>query len=187
MKDKSSIKIAINWFGSHILGVIVGLLLSFSFVNLMENTVLYAVIGILSVFSYMAITGAGGWKLGQDDLNKVKFNRRKEDIFRGFKIGFIECIPLIILSIALILSKAELLPNFYVIYKILNGHMLIIINLIDGTFKGVTTAYLTEVSWGAIIGICSLSFFPMVVSGVNYILGYKDIMIMDKLMYKNKK
>ena len=64
--------------------------------------------------------------------------------------------------------------------------MLIIINIIDGTFKGISTAYLTQVSWGAIIGVSLLSFFPMIVSGVNYILGYKDIMIMDKLMYKKK-
>ncbi len=186
MQEKSNIIIALNWFGSHILGVLVGLLISFSFVTFMDNKVLYTVIGILAVFAYMAITGAGGWKLGQDDLNKVKFNRRSEDLFRGFKIGFIECIPLILLSIALILAKAEILPNFYVVYKLLNGHMLIIINIIDGTFKGISTAYLTQVSWGAIIGVSLLSFFPMIVSGVNYILGYKDIMIMDKLMYKKK-
>lgn len=186
MKERSNFKIAISWFGSHILGVVVGLLISFSFVSLIDYLQIYAIIGVLAIFAYMAVSGGGPWKLGQDDLNKVKFKRKEEDLFRGFKIGLIECIPMILLSIALILSKVQILPNFYVIYKILNGHILILINFIDGTFSGIKTAYLSEVSWFSIIIVCILSLFPMVVSGVNYILGYKDIIIMDKLMYKNR-
>lgn len=184
MKEKSSVKIAMNWFGAHILAVLVGLILSFSFVGLVDYPVAYLIVGIFTVFVYIILTSGGAWKLGQDDLNKVKFNRRKKDIYRGFKIGLVECVPLFILSLLLVLSKVNIMPNFYVIYKILNGHIIIFLNFIDGTFKGIETANIQNVSWGAIIVIVFLSFIPAVVSGVNYILGYNDIVLMEKLIYK---
>lgn len=120
-------------------------------------------------------------------MNKVKFKRREQDLLRGFKIGMVASVPMFVLAIGLLLAKAELLPNFYIIYKLVNGEMLAFIGLIDGAFRGVQSAYLTMVSWPQVIGVCLLNFIPPVIWEVYYLLGYKDIVIAEKVIYKNQK
>lgn len=181
---QSDLRIALSWLGSHVVALILCLIFSFSFISLASTTIIYVLIGTFSIVMYFGLMGGGAWKLGNDDLNKVKFNRRKEDLFRGFKIGMLTCVPMFLMAIALLLAKAELLPNFYIIYKILNGHMLAFINLIDGTFAGVLAAYLTEVPWSRLVFVCLLNFITPIICGINYFLGYKDLMMMDKLIYK---
>lgn len=186
--EKSTLRVALSWFGSHVMGVVVCLMIYLSFGAIVDHPAWQIFAGTLSFLVYMMLMGAPGWQLGSQDHNRVKFGRRSEDLFRGFKVGAIACIPLFLLGIALILAKAEFLPNFYPIYKLCNGYVLPFINLIDGTMlDGVQSMYLTEVSWGAIIGVVCLSLVPVIIGGVHYILGYKDILVMDKIIYKKKK
>ncbi len=187
MKEKSVIRIAWGWFGRHVMGVILCFLVSFALTALTNSTLLLVLIGILSLLLYGSIIGSPAWQQGNRDLNKVKFKRREQDLLRGFKIGMVASVPMFVLAIGLLLAKAELLPNFYIIYKLVNGEMLAFIGLIDGAFRGVQSAYLTMVSWPQVIGVCLLNFIPPVIWEVYYLLGYKDIVIAEKVIYKNQK
>lgn len=187
-KEKSTLRIAFSWFGYHAMGVLVCLIMFLSIGALLDHPAWQLLAATLGLLVYLMLFGAPAWQLGNQDHNRVKFGRREEDLLRGVKIAAITSIPMFLLGIALILAKAELLPNFYPIYKLLNGNVLAFINLIDGTMlEKVQSAYLTEVSWGAIIGAVCFNFIPMLVGGIHYVLGYKDILIMDKIIYKKKK
>ena len=61
-------------------------------------------------------------------------------------------------------------------------HDMIFINLVAGT----KDTLLTLPVWKSIV-ISLMTFFTVLCVYSGYILGYKDIVLMDKLMYKNKK
>lgn len=185
--EKSTIRIAWGWFGSHVLAGILCAIINFSIGMLLDQWYLQVLVGFLSLFLYSTMLGGCAWHLGNQDFNRVKFGRREIDLKRGFKVGAVMSIPLYGFGIALILANAELLPNFYVIYKVCNAYLLPFINVIDKTSFGVLSAYLTEVSWGSIIGVVVLNVIPCIITGVHYILGYKNIVLMDNIMYKKKK
>lgn len=185
--EKSTLRVALSWLGSHVMGVVLALIINLSLGSLIDNLALQIIVGIFSFFIYFMLMGGAAWQLGNQDRNRVKYRRREEDLLRGLKVGCLASIPLFLFGIALLLAKAELLPNFYVIYKLCNGYLLPFINLIDGTAFGVLAAYLTRVSWGAIVGVVCLNLVPAVICGVHYILGYKEIILMDNIIYKKKK
>ncbi len=186
-KEKTTVGLAFSWLGSHVIGVVLCLILNFSFGTLIDNVWFHVGVGIFTFLIYAMIISAPSWDLGNRDRNRVKFGHRTEFLGRGFVMGFVVSIPLILFGIALLLAKAELLPNFYVIYKLVNAHVLPFINLIDGTSFGVQAAYLTEVSWGSMIGVFLLNFIIPIITGVQYILGYRDLQLMNRLIYKKDK
>lgn len=186
MKQKSNLKLAWGLFGTHVGGVILCAIVTFALITFVEARPLQVLTGCLSILIYAMLIFGSTWKMGYDDLNRVKFNRRQEDKIRGLKIGLLTTVPMFVLAIALLLAKAELLPNFYIIYKVVNAHTLVFIDLIDHTFDGVQSAYLPNVSWGQIIAVCSLTLITPIVSEIGYLLGYKEIMVMDKIMYKKQ-
>lgn len=180
-------RVALRWFGNHVVSQILCLIILATFVTLTGNAVIQVLLLFLMFVVYFMLMGSQSWQLGNRDANKVKFGHKQEDLARGFRVGFYMSIPLWFFGVALLLAKAELLPNFYALYKILNSYALVFINLIDRTFFGVDSAYLTVDSWPTIIAVFLLNVLPMLICGLHYILGYRDIVWMDKLIYKKKK
>lgn len=191
---QQTVKLKTNWqlarslMASHYVAVIFCLIICVGFLSAFnENIPAMVAVGIASLVMYILFLYAPAWKQGNDDWNKVNFGRREADKLRGLKIGFLAMIPNIVLSVLILLAKAELLPNFYVVYKLLNGHLLVMANLIDGTAQGVLTAYLTEVDWWRLIVVCIMNCtVTMIISAVGYFIGYKNLLVMDKLVYKKK-
>lgn len=189
MEPKTNFQVACQIFGSHAVGILLCLIISFCLLGLGSIIPLQIFTGIMSVIIYFFIISGPTWKLGNGDLNRVKFGRIKEDKLRGLKAGLIASVPIFIMNLLLILAKAELFPNFYVAYKLLNSHLFNIIGFIDGTFLGVkNTAYLQYVSWASIIVTCVLStIITPLFCHINYMLGYKDIILSDRIIYKKQK
>lgn len=189
VKQKTNWQLARSLMGSHYVAVIFCLIISMGFLSAFNgNITAMVIIGIATFVVYTLFMYAPSWKFGNDDLNKVKFGRRKEDKLRGFKLGLLTMVPNIVLTVLILLAKAELLPNFYVIYKLLNGHLMVIANLIDQTAAGVLTAYLTEMQWGRLIIVCIMNCaVTPIICGISYLLGYKNLLVADKLIYKKKK
>lgn len=186
MKQKSALKLAFNLFTTHVIGVILSVILSFGLIVIFDNILYKFAIGCFVLLIYVVLISGPAWRIGNEDKNKVKFNRQQKDIYRGFKLGLLASVPMFLLAILLLLAKAELFPNFYVLYKVLNAYAFAFIGIIDHTFENVQTAYLTVVSWGQVIAACAFTIIPTIVWGVNYLLGYHDIIVMDKLIYKKK-
>lgn len=189
MGIKTNFQAARQVFGVHIVGVLLCLITSFCMLAFGNILVLQIIMGLISVLIYFFIISGPTWKLGNGDLNKVKYKKMEEDKLRGLKIGLIASIPIFVMNLLLLLAKAELFPNFYVAYKLLNSPLFNILGIIDGTFLGVeNTAYLSYVSWGSIIAECILtSVITPLFCHINYTLGYKDIILSDKIIYKNQK
>lgn len=185
-KDKDW-RVSIRWFGNHILAELLSIILIMAFLSLTKNSLIQGVLMVLAFLCYFMLLGMPAWQLGHQDRNKVKFGRKKTDYLRGFRVGLLASLPLWLFGVALLFAKAELLPNFYPVYKILNCHALIFMNLIDRTFFGAESAYLTVDSWASVIGVFLLNLLPALICGLHYILGFKDVVIMDNLIYKKKK
>lgn len=133
---------------------------------------------ILWVFTYNKL-----FSLGNSDQNLVRYKHKTEDKLKGLKIGLVSVIPSLVLFIVIVICalganksmtvSLYTLPNFYLfgILRIING----------GAVKAGDIAV-----WRYILIFLTLGIVPLI-SHLSYTLGYKDIFLMEKLMYKSKK
>ncbi len=181
MKQQSNLMHALNLVLTHLIAVVVCLVITFSTIAISENGIYLFFVELIVLYTYWTIIIARPYKIGFDDLNRVNFKRREKDILRGFKIGGITFIFLAIQIFFVILFKLEIIPDFFFVYKILNPHLLIPMNFLDNTALAV------DVAWTQLILMFSLQLITPIFVGIGYILGYKNIVFMDKLIYKSNK
>lgn len=122
------------------------------------------------------------WQNGTNDSNLVRFKHKNEDKFKGFKIGAVAAVPNYLLLIFLVIAKLGAFPNFpMALYKFLNSSVYSFIEIISG--RAITVSEL------AVWRLALLFILPLlipVIAGISYILGYKNISVGEKLIYKNK-
>lgn len=122
------------------------------------------------------------WHNGTTNSNLVRFKHKKEDKFKGFKIGALAAIPNYLVLIFLVTAKLGALPNFpMALYKFLNSSVYSFIELILG---GAVTV--SELSVLRFMLLFLLPLIIPVIAGVSYILGYNNISVGEKLVYKKK-
>jgi len=134
-------------------------------------------LGILYVFVYNKI-----FAIGNSDINLVNFKHKNEDKLKGLKIGLFASIPAFLSYIALVVVWALGKKATISYYTIANMPYFQIFRGIYGNAK-----YINDLSAVKVI----LMFLPLLIlpvfAYISYILGYKDIFILQKLIYKNKK
>lgn len=124
------------------------------------------------------------WEYGDKDANLVAFNRKEKDTLSGVKIAIVSIIPYLLSTVLLVVYKlgtdasVRICP---VIYEIINVQFIYIIQSLMSMDK------LTEPSWISIIVCMLLPLYTVLVAQIAYILGYKQISIKEKLVYKSKK
>lgn len=120
------------------------------------------------------------WEYGDRDNNLVLFNKRNKDMLFGLKLSSLVIIPYLVSSVLLLLYKLGVPSWTLLVYRIVNVQFIYIIDyLVD-----IETAALT--SWLSIIVCMLLPLYTVIVASVGYILGYKQISIKEKLIYKSK-
>ncbi len=123
------------------------------------------------------------WKLGFKDSNSVRFGRSKEDKFKGLKIGLVASLPAIAFYIVFILCGAFWAPDMpTVLYTWLNCHLFSFTTLI---FSSYPTAGTLGILQYALLFLL-LFVLPLFSQGC-YMLGYKNIDIGEKAVYKENK
>lgn len=123
------------------------------------------------------------WHLGNKDYNRVHFGRIKEDKLRGAKIGLATLIPYFVLYLVLVVFALGAYKSFpLVIYRFVNATFF---SLLIGIFGSAATAGDLGII-RMLLTILPFAFIPLI-TGAAYLLGYKDISITEKLIYKNKK
>ncbi len=136
---------------------------------------------IISLVFFVIIVPYVLYKEGIADINRVSCGRVKEDKLKGFKAG----IPLAAIQfvswILLILAKVGILQTGHIFYKFINYHIygiqqLILLNTNDPTKIPV---------WSLCVALLPV-IITLFVCWLTYLLGYKDINIYDKLVYKKK-
>ncbi len=122
------------------------------------------------------------WELGCKDSNLVKFKHKNEDIFKGLKIGLIATVPSFIIFIAFVIGTLNSSEISTAIYKFINCYNY---SFIDIILKNSPTV--GEISFSKYLIMFLLLFVIPLVAFVAYLLGYKDISLSEKFVYKKKK
>lgn len=135
----------------------------------------------ISLILFIIIVPHTLYKQGKSDANAVSCSRLKEDKLRGLKAGIVTAAVNLASWICLLLAKLGVFASGLQIYNLANYHLYGYQKLIFGNITKVA-----DISWTGII----LAFLPVVltlgVCAVTYLLGYKDINLYEKAIYKNK-
>lgn len=134
-------------------------------------------LGILVSFIYPTF-----WDIGNKESNAVKFGRIKKDMLHGLKSGLIAIIPITVLTSLIIAFKDSFFADISLtLYKFINS-----------SFYGVMD-YLTnhvslfsDTTVVSLVIILALQFIIPIIAQIAYTLGYKDISIKERLIYKDK-
>ncbi len=121
------------------------------------------------------------WKLGCKDRNSVKFKHKSEDIFKGLKIGITAMFPSLIIFTAFIIGTLNSSKMSPAIYKLINCYNY---SFIDIILKNTST--IGELTFLQYLFIFLLLLIIPLVSFGAYLLGYKDISLGERFIYKKK-
>ncbi len=123
------------------------------------------------------------WDLGAKDTNLVKIGEKREDKFKGLKIGLITSAPAFIFLTVLTIGKATFAKTFSIAYfSMLNPHLHRAIYLLSGS----SGKYFGEFGAVEIIALYGMLLFIPLLAYIAYLLGYKSIIVSEKLMFKKK-
>ncbi len=149
--------------------------------NLMMNIIALAIQGFL----FGTIVCSESWRHGDRDGAQDMFKNRKGDAHFGLKVALVSTIPSWIMYLLLIADKlVGLWSGMLSAYRLGNGALYPIMVWTLGNDLKRTIA---EVAWSGVL----LSALPILITlgiaWVGYYLGYKQVAVMKKLMYKKEK
>ncbi len=132
--------------------------------------------------AFVATLSGQMYRQGDSDRNKVSFNRMKPNIWYGFKVGMLTGGILMVVYILLLLSRFGIIADeFLGAFVFANYHLFFIIKLIIGS--ATLTSELSVLS----LILCGLTVFVVPLScELFYYLGYKQINLIEKIVYKKK-
>jgi len=120
------------------------------------------------------------WNLGFKDNNAVRIGIKKENKLKGLQIGTIATVPSIILLTVLVIGKNTFAKSVSIAwFALLNSHLYeAVILLTNGG------GYVTELNALQILVFYLLLLIIPLIAHVAYVLGYKSILVSEKLIYK---
>ncbi len=123
------------------------------------------------------------WQSGNKDFEATRIHGKKFSKLKGLYIGIIANIPaFLLLTVSIVLKSGATAKLPIAIYTYLNCYAF---EIIFAATNGVM--YWADVQWWqALVYYAMLLIVPLVCL-VSYIIGYKDISIAEKLIYKNSK
>ncbi len=138
------------------------------------------IIGIIItfVFIYNAM-----FNLGNKDLNLVRTGHKTEDKLKGLKIGLIASIPNFILFFAVLICGLGVNKSLPIaLFTLPNFHVYQFLRLIAGkaTLAGELAIYKYALMFLVTLVVPAISH-------ISYTLGYKDVFVIEKIVYKNTK
>ena len=123
------------------------------------------------------------WKEGNRDLNLVRYGHAKEQKYKGALIGLIATSPYLILLIVLGIGKLGFAKAFpVVLYKYINSSFFALIDIACG--KALTFG---DMAWWRLILLLLIQLLVPLFTALAYNLGYKDVLVSEKFIYKKQK
>lgn len=186
-KSYSTISLACSTMGSILVGLIFCSILIFSF-GALENRAWQWVIQIISVLLFIGICYSPSWYCGDHDKNAVQFGRMERDPLKGLKIGLIAMIPFALTWLLPVFCKLGVLPGSetfdmgMAVYRIINVHMLYLINLLLPPEMRAAA-----LPWSGILGVFSFYLLIPLTTFVAYYFGYRQISLSERLIFKNSR
>ena len=137
---------------------------------------------IFSLTMVVAFASGVSYKQGFKDSNLVKIGHTKHDLLKGVKIGLIGNIPFFALAVLMVVLALGTAPGFKTIwYAFLSGHFYSFIVWTVGSAQTVA-----DLSVAQYVLIFAMQFIIPVISAVAYILGFKEINLAEKIVYKKE-
>lgn len=130
---------------------------------------------MMGVFVYNEL-----WNLGFKDTNAVRIGQKKENKFKGLQIGILSTVPSIILLTVLVIGKSTFAKSVSIaFYAFLNPYLYeAIITVTNGG------GYISSLElWQIVVFYALLLIIPLI-AYIAYVLGYKSILVSEKLIYK---
>lgn len=129
-------------------------------------------IALFCVLNYTEI-----WSCGDSDRNLVKYGKAKHDKFKGLKAGALACIPMGVLWLAFVIYNfiAPAL-KFVGLYSFANVPFKPYIDLVIGS----------SLNWYDALLLLVPAIFVILYSHIVYSVGYKQILVGEKILYTNK-
>lgn len=123
------------------------------------------------------------WKKGNDDRKKIPQSSKFYNKLKGLKIGLVATTPYILFLAFLTITKQSISSNFSVgIYKIINASAYGFLDLVCDNFYSFADLKAVQ-----IILLFLLIFIPVIITQIIYYLGYRDIYVGEKIVYKKIK
>ena len=147
-----------------------------------STTVTYDVISQIFLFCLMGIFVYNNlWNAGYKDINFVKHGEINENKLRGLLVGFLATLPSIIMLTVFVVGRKTFAKTVSVaVFSLLNPYLHRAIYLLSGS-QG---AYISEISAGNLGILYLFLLFIPIVACVSYILGYKSVIVSEKLLFK---
>ena len=138
------------------------------------STVLCLIIVIAVLYNNM-------WKYGNNDRTAVKYRNQKEQTHKGFIVGLIARAPALLLLFLLTLFKNGFAKNISIkFFGLLNTYLFDFLNIISNN-----TVFGNIAFWQVAVILLMLLIVPLS-CWVAYYLGFKDVIISEKIVYKKK-
>ena len=137
---------------------------------------------LFSMMMVVAFASTASYKQGFKDSNMVRTGHRKKDMLKGLKIGLLGNIPFFVVAARMIAASCGLAVGFKTSwYAFISGHFYSFIVWIVGSAET-----LGEVGVLQHILLVLIQFIVPAISCVAYILGFKEINLTEKLVYKKE-
>lgn len=117
---------------------------------------------------------------GAKDRGYYERNQMKPDKLYGLKAGLIGCAPFVLTTVWLILMNQGILPDVFIIYRILNPFFWPLISIF------APSAYAIDLSWYHFVYLFLLDMIIPLTCHFGYTMGLKGIFVGDRILYKNK-
>lgn len=164
--------------GYTLLSSLLSLMFIFFSVLFLKNTIMMVIAGLCTLFILCGL-----------HINYAYFEAKKhrssdkpkKTVFKKnipFVMGFGASLPLFLMWIMLMMSKAGVLPDIFGVYKLLNQHFLLITSF---TVNGTQVSDITALSAVLLLIASFIPFIPIIVT---YYITYNEIDIRKKLFYE---
>ena len=135
-----------------------------------------AIITVICMGLYLVMTYLEGWRRGERDHNLVLFKHMEYNKFRGLIAGALSQIPGLICAIAIIIPSVDFTVERLGRYFYMNFNYM---------FVALDSASVS----GFVYHLCYFipALIAPVVVGVSYTLGYNQIRVLDRLIWRKPK
>lgn len=174
------LKLWIKMLGGIILSNTICFFIFSSMIMLVDNFIYLICIQIIFSLLTIFFIYIPVWNIGNKDKIRDTNSNKVFDRYAWFKMNFFISFPFFLSFILLIFAKLNIIPNILVFYKLINSNIMPIIHYIlpyATDLKNFSPIHLF------ILGSLTLIYTPIVY--LAYKFGYKNISILDKIVYKN--
>lgn len=133
-------------------------------------------LGIMGILIFIALLYNTAWHEGSRDPNRVKYGHMDKFMLKGFVAGLLALIPYVILTTAFLITNSEKATStagiiIGILYRFSNIQYIVF----SDAFTNIPI-------------VCYLLLFVLpAASAVGYLAGYRNIVIISKILYKNQK